>query len=50
MSDCVYILDILFKAKPKKRKRILNLANFVLLKSIVECIKNALKSSVKLKK
>lgn len=54
MSECLfsqlYILDILSRANPKERKKILESATFKLIKSIVECIENVLRGNVKLEK
>lgn len=54
MSKCVLKqlpkLNELAHAKPKVRKQILEKANLVLIKSIVECIDNVLKGNIFLKK
>lgn len=54
MSKCVIKqlpkLSELAQARPKIRKQILEKANLVLIKSIVECIENVLKGNISLKK
>lgn len=54
MSQCVlkslHFLDLLAKAKPAERKKILESASLQLIRSIVECIENVLNGVVKLKK
>lgn len=52
MSQCVFaqlpLLDKLAKASPKERKKILEKANFELIKSIIECTQNVLNGNVEL--
>lgn len=54
MSDCVFRqlpkLKELAQAKPKIRKKLLESANLVLIKSIVECIDNVLIGNIRLTK
>lgn len=54
MSKCLFKqlpkLNELAQARPKVRKQILEKANLVLIKSIVECIENVLKGNISLTK
>lgn len=43
------LLELLSKADPSTRKRILRVSNFDLIKAIVECVHNVLKGNVQLK-
>lgn len=47
---CLPELKNLAKAKPRERRKLLQVANLMLIRSIVECVQNVLKGNIQLKK